>query len=217
LLTGRDGRFIDDLALAGFRWFASARVRNQLAEEISAQFEAFAATGLMLDHVNVHKHLHLHPTVLRLIIAIGRRFGMLALRIPEEPRRILRRAEPGRPVAPSYLGPMLHWMRLQIRARRLIVPDHCFGLAWSGAMTEERILALIPHLPQGLSELYAHPATRDGADMPHAAKGYRYREELAALTSPRVRAAIERSGVTLTRYSAEQRLAQPAAGRAARA
>jgi hypothetical protein len=32
------------------------RARRQLAAEIRAQFEAFRATGLPLDHVNAHKH-----------------------------------------------------------------------------------------------------------------------------------------------------------------
>ncbi len=37
--------------------------------------------------------------------------------------------------------------------------------------------------------------------MPHAAPGYQYRAELAALVSPRVRAALTANGVTLTRYA----------------
>ena len=32
-------------------------------EKIAAQFEAYRATGLPLDHVNAHRHFHLHPVV----------------------------------------------------------------------------------------------------------------------------------------------------------
>ena len=53
--------------------------------EIRAQFEAFRATGLALDHVNAHKHMHLHPSVAALIIEIGRDYGMKAVRVPAEP------------------------------------------------------------------------------------------------------------------------------------
>src|SRR4051794_31851478 len=39
-----------DLARAGVKWFFSPPARAELRREIRAQFEAFAATGLKLDH-----------------------------------------------------------------------------------------------------------------------------------------------------------------------
>lgn len=200
-LIGPDGRFRNDLVRSGLRWALNPIVRFQLANEINAQFQAFIATGLVLDHVNVHKHLHLHPTVSSLVLHIGRRYGMLAVRVPDEPRDVLIAAAPGEQIPPSRLGPAIHLLRRRVRRARLVANDRVFGLAWSGAMTEERLLALIPHLPPGLNELYTHPATKDAAEMPHAAAGYRYCEELQALTSPRVREAVAAAGLTLTRYS----------------
>ncbi|HZB90196.1 MAG TPA: hopanoid biosynthesis-associated protein HpnK, partial [Stellaceae bacterium] len=66
------GRFDENLARAGWRFFFGRRARRQLAAEIHAQFAAFRATGLALDHVNAHRHMHLHPTVAELILAVGR-------------------------------------------------------------------------------------------------------------------------------------------------
>src|SRR5262249_44467759 len=152
-------------------------VRFQLANEINAQFQAFIATGLVLDHVNVHKHLHLHPTVSSLVLHIGRPYGMLAIRVPDEPREIRTAATPAGQAPPSRLAPAIYMLRRRARRARVVTNDPVFGLAWSGAMTEERLLSLIPHLPPGLNELYTHPATRDAAEMPHAAPGYLYREE----------------------------------------
>ncbi len=59
-------------------------------------------------------------------------------------------------------------------------------------MTTERIAGLIDRLPEGVTEIYTHPAT-DG-DYPGAAPGYRYAEELAALVAPRVKAAVDAAG-----------------------
>jgi hopanoid biosynthesis associated protein HpnK len=210
-LVGSDGRFRNDLVGAGFSWFFNPLVRVQLAREINAQFKAFMNTGLVLDHVTVHKHLHLHPTVADMIVSIGRRYGMLALRVPDEPRDIIARAEPGIAPPRSYPPLLLAWMKRRARRARLVVSDHVFGLAWSGAMTEERLLALIPLLPAGLNELYTHPATRDSAGMPHAVAQYRYQDELRALLSPRVRQALVDNNIILSRY------AGPAPGVAARA
>jgi hypothetical protein len=72
-----------------------------------------------------------------------------------------------------------------------------FGLRWSGALTPVRLEALLRHLPDGLSEVYLHPATAGGFE--GAAYGYRYAEEFAALTDPGVIAAaagIPRGGFT---------------------
>src|ERR1700761_1427646 len=110
-LTDQDGNFRNDLARSGVHWFFNPLIRLQLAREINAQFQAFAATGLVLDHVNAHKHLHFHPTVTAMIISIGRRYGMLALRIPDEPRHVLMAATPGADVPKSRLGPVLRLMR----------------------------------------------------------------------------------------------------------
>ena len=218
-LVDREGRFRNDLFRSGVRWFLSPSVRHQLAAEISAQFAAFVRTGLVLDHVNAHKHLHLHPTIGQLIIRIGRGYGLRSLRIPHEPRRIVARADPKHAVPRALQQPMLSLLRRKAMRAHLMVNDHVFGLAWSGALTEARLLALIPLLPPGISELYAHPATADAEDMAHGVPGYRYRDELSALTSPAVRAAIAAHGINLTRFSglvpepsqaAEARRAKPA-------
>ncbi len=75
-LVDRSGRFRSDMARSSVRIFVDPTVRRQVADEIAAQFEAFLATGLRLDHVDCHKHWHLHPTISGLILDIGQRYGM---------------------------------------------------------------------------------------------------------------------------------------------
>src|SRR5581483_10627457 len=84
-LVDAAGAFPTDLFSAGVRYFFSRRARKQLEAEIRAQFQAFAETGLPLDHVNAQSHLHVHPTVFALLLQIGREFGMRAMRLPYEP------------------------------------------------------------------------------------------------------------------------------------
>ena len=192
------GRFRDNMALAGFRFFFSPPVRIQLAREIEAQFAAFAATGLPLDHVNAHKHFHLHPTIAGLVARIGRRFGARGARAPVEPIEALAAIEPvRRNLAGRIAAPWARATARRFRKAGFTVPDQVFGLAWSGAMTAERVRAIVEHLPPGLSELYLHPATADA--WPGSAPGYRYRDELAALIDPGVKAAA--GGVTLGRFA----------------
>ncbi len=192
-LVDESGCFRTNMAQAGANMFFRPKVRRQLAAEILAQFEAFKATGLPLDHVNAHKHFHLHPTISSLIVEIGRRFGMAAARVPSEPVAVLHRAEPQMKRGFSFpLGPWMALLRAKYARAGLLVPNQVFGLAWSGAMTEVRVAGILDHLPDGLSEIYLHPATAN--TFAGAAPGYRYTDEFAALTAPSVLAAARRAG-----------------------
>jgi chitin disaccharide deacetylase len=201
-LVDRAGEFDRNLARAGLRFFCLPSVRRQLAAEIRAQFEAFATTGLALDHVNAHKHLHLHPTLAGLVLSIGRDFGMKAMRVPAEPAAVLRCALPDEHARPPFYEPWVRHLRRRARHAGLVVNDHVFGLAWSGNMVEERVLRLLPHLPDGVSELYFHPATEATPALATAMPGYRPVEEFAALTSAALKARIAALGIGLTSYAA---------------
>jgi len=195
-LVKGDGRFRDDMVRAGVHFFFRPAVRRQLEAEIAAQFAAFAATGLSLDHVNAHKHFHLHPTIASLILKIGRRHGMRAVRAPIEPRATLRQIEVARGF--DIALPWAKLVRRRLRRAGLAVPDQVFGLAWSGALNKHRLCGLLAHLPEGLTEIYAHPAT---APYPGSAPGYAYAEELDALTDPLARQLITRERVALGRFA----------------
>ncbi len=200
-LVRRDGRFDTNLGRAGVRFFALPQVRRQLTMEIRAQFEAFHATGLRLDHVNAHKHMHLHPTVARIIIAIGRDYGMTAVRVPFEPVEPLHAAFPDEHHSVAIYRPWIDWLRRQLKSAGLFVNDSLFGLAWTGGMVEERLLRLMPQLPQGVSEIYFHPATVRSAPLSATMPGYRHEEELAALLSPAAKSLVADLGIRLGGYS----------------
>jgi chitin disaccharide deacetylase len=189
-LVDSDNRFHDNMVSVGWRFFALPRVRAQLAAEIRAQFAAFARLGLNLDHLNAHKHLHLHPTVLSLALRIGREFDLRAVRVPAEPRLTQTR----------LLAPWLALMRGRLRRAGMACNDQIFGIAHSGAMDEARLLRILADLPPGVTEIYLHPGTRSGSAIAASMPGYRHRDELGALLSPRVRAALAGSGIRLGGY-----------------
>ena len=93
-LVDRYGAFRTDIARVGASIFFNPSTRAQAASEIEAQFEAFRATGLRLDHANAHQHFHLHPTIGGLMAGIGRRYGLTAVRGPLEPPAVLAKVGP---------------------------------------------------------------------------------------------------------------------------
>lgn len=187
-LVDDDGAFLTDLVGAGIRFFFRPRARPQLAAEIRAQFERFALTGLPLDHVDAQNHMHVHPTVFGLILRIGHEFGMRAVRIPREPYGGTR-----------TIAPWLALMRTRAARAGVFCNDYVFGVNDVGALTEERTLQILEKLPDGVTEIFFHPATRSfGGDS--GAERFQFAGELAALTSPRVREAIARNGIVSTTY-----------------
>jgi len=196
-LVDGSGRFRTDMVHTAITIFTKPAARAQLRAEVEAQFARFAATGLPLDHVNAHKHFHLHPTIASTILAVGRRYGMKAIRAPIEPRDILNRIEPGSGGL-DIARPWAMLVRRRMRRAGLLVPDQVFGLAWSGALDMNRLRGLIEQLPDGLTEIYAHPAT---GSYPGAAPGYAYAEELAALTDRLAKDRALRNGVALGRFA----------------
>jgi predicted glycoside hydrolase/deacetylase ChbG (UPF0249 family) len=155
---------------------------------------SLTATGLTLDHVNAHKHFHLHPTIAGLILKIGARHGLRAARVPFEPDGVLSAIEPDipRPLI-SPMNGMARALRARFRRAGVLTPDQVFGMRWSGAMTSARLRALVERLPPGLTEIYLHPAVRDR--YPGSAPGYRYADELAALVAPEVAVRLARSNI----------------------
>ncbi len=177
-----------DLVGSGFRFFFLPRVRKQLAAEIRAQFQAFQETGLPLDHVNAHNHLHLHPTVLSMMLNIGRDFGLKAVRIPQDPK------------APLFLKPWLSLMKARLRGRGIRHNDRMFGLQETGRLDTKALHQFLENLPTGISEIMCHPATGvwDGIDP--EAEHFKFNDEFAALVDDAVVATVKKECITLSAF-----------------
>jgi hopanoid biosynthesis associated protein HpnK len=209
-LCDADGRMDAGMLGRGVRFFAMPRVRRQLEAEIRAQFAAFARTGLALDHVNAHKHFHLHPTLLGMLVRIGREYGTPAIRVPAEPVWFAaRRGGWAGALAAGLLAPLTVLMRRRLRAAGISFNARLFGVAASGAMDEATLLSILTRLGDGVTEIYLHPAVQSGEVIAASMRGYRHADELAALLSPRVRAALDSGAVGRGGYADALRALRP--------
>jgi hopanoid biosynthesis associated protein HpnK len=185
-ITTPDGKFPRNQTALGFQYFFFPAARRELAAEIRAQFAAYAATGLKLHHADAHKHMHLHPTVGRLMISIGRQFGLTRIRIPAEPPATLKAC--GEEVLFVHKA-LYRWtkiLRAQARRAGLATTDHVFGLKWSGHMTAARVNTLLKNLPPGTSEIYFHPATHADAVLKGLMPDYEHAAELETILNLRL-------------------------------
>ena len=184
--------FSDSAVKVGFKYFFRRNLREQLRKEIHAQFAKFRATGLQLDHVNGHLHLHLHPTIRKILLDDAEQLGIRHMRFTREPfwldvslargRRVYR-------ISHAAIFACLSWRgKKGFRRKKILHTHRVFGLLQDGHVTEEYILKLLRILPPGDSELYSHPSLD------------KFKSELDALVSPRVKALIEKLGIELIRY-----------------
>jgi hopanoid biosynthesis associated protein HpnK len=178
-LVNAQNEFPSNQLAMGIGYAFTPATRRQLAQEIRAQFEAFAATGLPLDHANAHKHMHLHPVVGHLMLKIGQEFGLRAIRIPTE-------AAAPTTLADRALRAWTRLLRAQATRAGMLTNDRILGLHHSGQMTPARVQSLVNALPEGLTELYVHPATHQDATIARHMPTYRHQEELAALLQTRL-------------------------------
>jgi hopanoid biosynthesis associated protein HpnK len=180
-ITGPDGRFGRDQAALGFKYFFSAAARRELAAEIHAQFAAYAATGLALHHADAHKHMHLHPVVGRLMIEIGRKFGLKRIRVPAEPPAVLKACGEALGFGDYALFAWSRVLRGQVRRAGLAHADQVFGIKWSGHMTSARVRRLLENLPAGRTEIYFHPSTARDEMLVALMPDYEHEAELRTL------------------------------------
>lgn len=204
-LVGADGRFTSDPVRLGARIYLSSRVQAQAEAEIRAQLAAFRRTGLRLDHVDGHHHFHLHPTVQEILVRLAREFDITAIRVPDEPAVARHRAAGVGQRMRDWLAAFPLRGRAPAMKRRLAragirFNDAILGLADSGRMDASRVRELLTVLPDGVTELYVHPATRRWSDADALPDSYRPEAELAALMDASVRAAVDASGAMLATF-----------------
>jgi hopanoid biosynthesis associated protein HpnK len=204
-LVEAGGLFSIHLARAGFNFFFRPGIRRQLETEIRAQFEAFRQTGLSLDHVNAHNHMHFHPTVLRLILKVGKEYGLKAIRLPNEPPirswKASKKYLGSRITSWIFLNPWLQLMKTMLRRANIRYNNYFFGMTDSGAMKLDLLLRLISNLPDGVTELGFHPAMRRCKEIDHTLPAYCHEEEFQALTSKSLLQALQAADIQRIAFS----------------
>lgn len=192
--------FRHDPLRAGLCYFASPQAKAEVAREVAAQFEWFAATGLPLSHVDGHCHLHLHPTVLDCVLPLAARYGAGGLRIPHDCLWRALRCDRRRTATKLLWGGLFtllaHWSRKKLRTYDLPAASRTFGLFQSGHMRSDYLVDVITHLRAPTAEIYFHPTTGPRTDGFGPNPG-----DLEALLNPAVKAAVERHGRELATYA----------------
>ncbi len=191
-LINRSGEFTDRPISAGTKYYFRRQLRAQLQLEIAEQFERFSATGLVLDHVNGHLHIHMHPVVFRILMEGARQWGITRFRLTRDRFWLNARLAGG-----AWTYRVSHAAIYQVLARQsrkellrsgIRFTASVFGLLQNGRVNTDYIARLLRTLPPGDSELYSHPSLED------------FEHEFEALISPKVKELVRAERIELIRY-----------------
>lgn len=199
-LLGEHGHFLKDPLRAGLRYYLDRKTRAELAGELAAQFERFAATGLPLSHVDGHMNMHLHPTVFDLLLPLAEAHGARGIRLPRDDLWLSLRHDRQRAatkvVWALLLDLLCRWCRRRLRGHRLVAAQRVYGLLQTGRMREAYVLQVLRRLNVPAAELYFHP-TMGVEDEPFGPN----RGDLATLLSPAVRRVMRERGLRPATYA----------------
>jgi predicted glycoside hydrolase/deacetylase ChbG (UPF0249 family) len=180
----------------------------ELQAEAGAQIQRLHDAGIPPSHVDCHKHAHMFPAVLTAVLRAAQAADVKAIRnpfgrlVPLPFSRILRNPKIWRRI--GELGVLRSFaanFRKQVAAFGLRTTDGSVGVLDTGSLDLESFLLIVDGLPEGTWEFVCHPGYND-AELDHVRTRLRLSREteLAVLTSPDARQALERRGIQLISY-----------------
>lgn len=163
---------------------------GDVEREFTAQHERARSAGMAVSHLDTHQHLHLWPSIGRVVIGLADAWGVRALRVPGSTTR----SPSARAVEHLSRG-----LRVGAAEAGLVFADRFAGFERRGRLDRralEETLALAATTP-GSVELGTHPGAADDPALTRYRWGYRWADELHALTDPSVRPMLDRLGFVL--------------------
>lgn len=206
LTKGAD--FRDGLMTFATRAIAGRIKADEIAAEASAQIRKIQAAGIVVSHIDTHKHTHLFPKILRPLLRASASCGVRAIRNPFGPRLPLRSsqllARPGlwrRYAELRVLGTFAGNFREAVDREGFLTPHGTLGIVVTGVLDEALFHAIARSIPQGTWEFVCHPGYND-ADLQGAETRLRASREteLRVLTLPAARDVLSHEGIELISY-----------------
>ncbi len=194
-----DGRALPETVAQLMRVLLAGRI--DVYHELRAQVIRIRDAGIAPLHLDTHKHTHLLPPVLNAVARLSEEFQIPWVRrpfdFPPQPgtiplsKRLVSRA----------FGAVRSRFHRVLSSHGCRTTDHFAGFQITGRYNAADVATLVRNLPEGSTEFMVHPGIL-GKELQAARTRLKQSraDELAALTSPAARTALEDAGVRLVRY-----------------
>jgi predicted glycoside hydrolase/deacetylase ChbG (UPF0249 family) len=168
---------------------------EEIELELDAQIQRVLKAGLTVSHLDSHQHAHFFPAIRRTLFRLADHYQIPGIRAAG-------RVVPSRTRFSLFLAPLARGVQRAARLRGIKTPDTLWLSSPSGRLTSRDLIAGIPRLPEGVTELVVHPgADQKALERAYPAWGFKWQQELGAIKATDVRDMLLRRQVQLTRYS----------------
>ncbi|MCI6607598.1 MAG: ChbG/HpnK family deacetylase [Mitsuokella jalaludinii] len=194
-LVAEDGRFLPDHTALLRRYLKGSVNLEEVRRELAAQLRKVEATGVPISHVDSHQHMHTLPGIIDIALDLASSARIGAVRAPRTPLFAGAFGGLGQLVGRLGLSTLAQLAAVKAHRRGLAVTEHFSGIVAGEAVSEAELLKLIAHLPQGTTEVMMHPGTCNEVLQEDSGWQHDFEEELRAITSPRVMAALREAEI----------------------
>ena len=206
LLLGPDGSFLGKApAHKLLMRSADSRLDEEVHKELTAQMEFLRQTGLRIDHVDGHQHIHVFPAVIQVAVKLAGERKIPWMRLPEEalPSSSTDDIPDSLKKEGGNFSRLARAARAYLPESGILVPDHFRGLFLKGRVSLHQLMETLPTLQPGLTELMVHPGRVPVGLAPgpfSAFSTFQREEELEALMDEALRLALVKAGIHLTPF-----------------
>ena len=199
-LVAQDGNF--HKSYPGFLpRFLFGKVNNdEIYLELRNQLERLKATGITITSLSSHEHIHMLAGILEIFIKLAKEYKISSIRYLHNDRFLY----------PYNVKKVFKKIILEYfdgKTKRALdktpirYTDNFLGFLDSGNIREELLIRMLKDLPDGTTELVAHPGFISAEVLDRCVFHRHCETDLAALTSRRVRKVIDDSHIKLISFS----------------
>lgn len=175
----------------------------EVRAELTAQIDKVAASGVRINHIDSHQHLHVLPGIIDVVLDIAEQHHIKAVRIPDVPLGFTGGYSYsfGQFIGRAGLVFLAKIARLKAKRRGFKIPDHFFGIVAGGSLREECLLDIANVLKNGTTEVMVHPGDDDVLLGKECGWQHNFQEELEAVMSPKVCKLLESKEIKLATFN----------------
>jgi chitin disaccharide deacetylase len=180
-LVDGQGNLPDSLPEFVARVSAGLIKKDEIERELRAQIQKIQNAGVILTHLDSHKHTHAHPKVMDVVGKVAQEFGITKIRRPVENLRSswesTRKDAEGvskQIAAAGVVRVVASGFEAFVEKYKLTCPDYFLGLAMTGQLGPAALRRMAASIQEGSTEIMLHPGIRD-AEL--AASGSRLQQQ----------------------------------------
>ncbi len=153
---------------------------KELEDELRAQIQKVIKTGIKPSHIDSHQHIHLLSPILKIIIKLANQYNIKRIRLPVESFKW------GFGLNKIFLFFAYLASKKLINENRAKFTHKFYGLAYSGNLSEERLIDILKSINKKKSEIICHPGYEGTDTTQYKHWNYHWSMEVKTLCSARI-------------------------------